>query len=175
MSLWSGLKVKNKILLGHIHGLFGVNGWVKVFSHTRPRHQILSYQKWFLGEDFEQEFIVTSGRSHNEGIIAKIEGVDDRDQAILLLEKKIWINEKELPDLSPNEFYWYQLIGLQVFDTGNKRIGEIIRLFETGANDVMVVRADDNREHLVPYVIDRVIKQVNLDRNTIIVDWDIDY
>lgn len=169
------MKLNDKILLGHIHGLFGVKGWVKVFSYTRPRTQILDYKRWYLGEHSDRSIQLENGRSHKEGVVAKLQGIDDRDVAVTLLQHKIWIDEGELPALVANEYYWYQLIGLQVVDTSNQHLGEIIQLFETGANDVMVVQSDDGTEHLVPYLMERVIKGVDLVNNKMIVDWDTDY
>ena len=107
--------------------------------------------------------------------MAKLQGIDDRDVAVTLLQHKIWIDEGELPALVANEYYWYQLIGLQVVDTSNQHLGKIIQLFETGANDVMVVQSEDGTEHLVPYLMERVIKGVDLVNNKMIVDWDTDY
>ncbi len=171
----SGLKGTGKILLGQIHGLFGVKGWVKVFSYTRPRSQILNYARWYLGRDADCEIKLENGRSHNDGVIAKLAGIDDRDQAVSLLEKEIWVEQDDLPKLTADEYYWYQLIGLQVFDTSKNTIGTLVRLMETGANDVMVVRDEKGAEHLIPYVMRQVIKKVNLDNKTMIVDWDIEY
>ena len=167
-----GLKIKKKILIGHIHGLFGVKGWVKVFSYTRPRTQILDYPCWYLGDSGDRSVRLEQGKAHKDGVIAKLHGIENRDEAVQLLQDKIWIDESELPALVDNEFYWYQLIGLQVTDTSNQPLGEITRLFETGANDVMVVRDKDGVEHLVPYVMDRVIRKVDLANKLMVVDWD---
>ena len=169
------MKVDDKILLGHIHGLFGVKGWVKVFSYTRPRTQILDYPNWFVGAAGDRPIPLEDGKAHKEGVIAKLAGIDDRDAAAAMLENKIWINASELPELVDDDYYWYQLIGLRVVDTSKQPLGEIIQLFETGANDVMVVQSKNGREHLVPYVKGRVIKEVNLDNNLMVVDWDTDY
>lgn len=108
-------------------------------------------------------------------MIAKLEGIEDRDAAVALLRQKIWVDKSALPILADNEYYWYQLIGLRVFDTSKQSLGKIIQLFETGANDVMVVQGEDGSEHLVPYVMDRVIKEVDLANNRMVVDWDTDY
>ncbi len=102
---------EEKVLLGHVSGLFGVKGWVKVFSYTRPRSQIVTYKRWYLGDSKEYLLILEEGRSHKEGVIAKLEGINDRDSAISLIDSKIWISEAELEPLENNEFYWYQLIG----------------------------------------------------------------
>lgn len=161
--------------MGHICGLFGVKGWVKVFSYTRPRKQILSYRTWRTGAEQQQVLDLENGRVHKEGIIAKFAGIDDRDQAVSLLDREIHVLTSELPELSATEYYWHQLIGLQMLDCNNRPLGKITQMMETGANDVFIVTAEDNKEHLIPYIKGQVVKQIDLDNARIIVDWDLDY
>ena len=169
------MKTEEKVLLGHVSGLFGVKGWVKVFSYTRPRPQIVTYKCWYLGDSKENKFLLEDGRSHKDGVIAKLEGINDRDSAISLVDNKIWVSESELKPLTDNEFYWYQLIGLEVFDTHQKYLGAVNRLMETGANDVLIVRDKDNAEHLIPYIQDQVVRSIDLENKRLIVDWDTEY
>ncbi|MFK8026767.1 MAG: ribosome maturation factor RimM [Gammaproteobacteria bacterium] len=169
------MKQKEKVLLGQINGLFGVKGWIKVFSYTRPRIKIVDYQTWYLGDDFKQAKRIEQSRSQKGGVIVKLEGVDDRDSAVELLDQKIWIAGEQLTPLPENEYYWYQLIGLDVLDTENKQLGSIKDLIETGANDVMVIRGKGKTEHLIPYIQGQVIKSIDLERNCMVVDWDPDF
>ena len=169
------MNVEEKVLLGHVSGLFGVKGWVKVFSYTQPRSKIVTYRRWFLGESKDHQILVEDGRAHKEGVVAKLEGIDDRDAAISLIDSKIWVSEDELAPLGDNDFYWYQLIGLAVFDIHQKLLGTVINLMETGANDVLIVRAKDNVEHLIPYIKEQVVKSIDLENKVLIVDWDIEY
>lgn len=173
--LWLSLKANNKILLGYIHGLFGIKGWVKVFSYSRPRDQILTYKNWYLGANGERVFQLEQGRSHNESVLAKLVSVDNRDQAAALISQKIWVDEAELPALAADEYYWYQLVGLHVVDTNGNELGKIIRLLETGANDVMVLLDGHGVEHLVPYIMHQVIKEVNLVDHKMVVDWNVEF
>lgn len=168
-------KVEGKILLGHISGLFGVKGWVKIFSYTRPRAQIIEYKCWYLGEEAGQLVHLEAGRAHKEGVIAKFRGVDERDAAVNLLDQAIWVNENELSSLPEGEFYWYQLIGLQVIGIEGKKIGLVADLLETGANDVLIVQGDNKTEHLIPYIKEKVVKSVDIVNQRIVVDWDVDY
>ena len=165
--------------MGHISGLFGVKGWVKIFSYTSPREQIVAYKHWYLKRKQkagEFELIrVEDGRTHKEGVIAKLNEIDDRDSAAALLETEIWVDENELPDLEEGEYYWYQLTGLQVTNLEQENLGTVTGLMETGANDVLLVRAPDNEEILIPYIREQVIKSVDLDARLIVVDWDKDY
>ncbi len=169
------MNVEEKVLLGHVSGLFGVKGWVKVFSYTRPRSQIVTYKRWYLGETQDRLIVLEEGRSHKEGVIAKLEGINDRDSAVSLIDSKIWISEVELEPLEEDEFYWYQLIGLQVFDTENKLLGSVKKLLETGANDVLIVQGDGKSEHLIPYIKGQVVKSIDLSSQSLVVDWDTEY
>ena len=166
------MNVEEKILLGHVSGLFGVKGWVKVFSYTRPRSKIVSYRSWYLGEAKDHLFLLEDGRAHKEGVVAKLEGVNDRDSAVSLIDSKIWVSEAELAPLEDNDYYWYQLIGLDVFDIHQKHLGTVNNLMETGANDVLIVRAKDKTEHLIPYIKEQVVKSIDLVNKSLIVDWD---
>lgn len=148
---------------------------MKVFSYTRPRKQIINYSTWLTGVDKAQILKVENGRAHKEGVIAKFVGIDDRDQAVSLLDLEIYVPASDLPELPASEFYWHQLIGLKVVDTTQRPLGKIERMMETGANDVFIVKAEDKKEHLIPYIKDQVVKQVDLESATIVVDWDINY
>ena len=163
------------IALGHVSGVFGIKGWIKVYSYTRPKEQILNYPTWLIGKNKTVQMILEEGRLHKESIIAKLKGIDDRNKAMDLFENKIHVLTQDLANLPQDEFYWYQLIGLQVFDTSGKHIGEVVRMMETGANDVLVVRADDKAEHLIPYIKDGVIQSIDLMTQKIIVEWETNY
>lgn len=169
------MKQKEKVLLGLINGLFGVKGWVKVFSYTRPRIKIVDYQHWYLGEESDQPILVEEGRSKKSGVVVKLHGINDRNAAVELLDREIWIAGDQLNPLSNNEYYWYQLIGLNVLDTEQKLLGSIKNLIETGANDVMIVRGKGKTEHLIPYIQGQVIKSIDLEQNCMVVDWDADF
>ncbi len=169
------MKQEDKVLLGLVNGLFGVKGWVKVYSYTRPRIKIIEYQHWYLGNDFDQPIRIEEGRSQKGGVVAKLEGIDDRDAAVELLDRKIWIAGEQLMPLSKNEYYWYQLIGLDVLDTTDRHLGLIKDLIETGANDVMIVRGEGNTEYLIPYIYGQVIKSIDLEQKCMVVNWDTDF
>lgn len=172
-----------KILLGHVSGLFGVKGWVKVFSYTDPREQITQYKKWYLGSHPSRLIELEQGQAHKQGVIAKLAGIDDRDTAAKLVEQDIWVDKSDLPELSENEYYWHDLIGCTVLDGADRVIGKVHDLIETGANDVLVVVAStgsdktvkNKREHLIPYILGQVIKSIDLDKQQIHVEWDLDY
>jgi len=155
--------------MGRISGLYGVRGWVKVFSETEPRANLLTYQPWYLGAEC-RPWGLAAGKPHGRGLIAQLEGCEDRDQAAALVGLEIRIRRDQLPWLEADEFYWADLIGLSVETLEGIPLGRVDRVFATAANDVLVVKGD--RERLVPFVRDRVVTDVNPGRCRIRVDWD---
>ncbi len=161
------------VVLGRISGLFGVRGWVKVYSYTEPREAVLDYKRWLLSrKDGWQEATVAEGQRHGKTIIARIDGYVDRDQAASLSGTDIAVPRDELPETEQGEFYWSDLEGLTVVHRDGTELGKVAHLLETGANDVMVVRGE--KERLVPFVMNKVVLGVDLDEGVIEVDWEWD-
>ena len=150
------MESQDYIVVGRINGLHGVRGWVKVFSHTQPRNNILSYKTWYLLRD--GQWVATElldGRLQGKGIVASLKGFDDRDK-------------------SAGEYYWADLQGLKVINAEGIELGVVDQLMETGANDVLVVREGDT-ERLIPYVVGQFVLDVSLDDGVIKVEWDPDF
>ncbi|BCX87826.1 16S rRNA processing protein RimM [Methylomarinovum tepidoasis] len=165
-----------EILLGEISGVFGVRGWVKVYSHTQPRENILSYSPWRLRYRGETRQVrPLEGRRQGKTVVARLEGVESREQAEALRGAGIFVARSQLPPLPAGEYYWHDLIGLEVRDVEGRVLGRVIRLMETGANDVLVLEGPEGREILVPWIRDRVIRRVDLEAGVIEADWDPDY
>ena len=160
--------------LGRIAGIFGVRGWVKVHSDTAPRDNILRYSPWYLqrGEGWEPRKVL-DGHTQGKGLVARLQGCEDRDQAAALHGCLIAVPRDRLPELEPDEYYWSDLEGLQVVSAEGVALGRVSHLFATGANDVLVVKGE--RERLLPFLWDRVILEVDLEAGVIRVDWDPDF
>ena len=159
------------VVLGRINGLFGVRGWVKVFSHTEPRDNILSYNPLLVYYQGRwQPFKLLNGRPQGKGIVMQLEGFDDRDLAAELIGSDIAISHDQLPQLGNDEYYWTDMVGCKVVTVDGVELGELKSLFETGSNDVMVVK--EKRERLIPFLQPDVVKRVDLSERLIEVDWD---
>lgn len=164
-------KSESMVTLGKFVGVFGVQGWVKVYSYTGKYDDILRYKPWYIyRNDAWSEVKVLSGKRQGKGIVAHIEGINDRDAALDLNGIQIAVPRDRLPTLPEDQYYWSDLTGLEVFTISGQNLGKISHLFETGANDVMVVNGD--RERLLPWLITDVVKSVDLGARTVIVDWD---
>ena len=163
------------VTLGRVSGAHGIQGWIKVFSETSPRENIVQYSPWYLLRDGRREtWKVKAGRLQGKSIVAKRGGGNDRNQAEALAGAEISIPRSALPATTvEGEFYWADLVGLTVKTVEGTELGRIERLFETGANDVIVVQGD--RERLVPYIWQQVVRDVDLDGGVMTVDWDPDF
>lgn len=164
---------KDKICVGHITGVQGLKGWVKVFSNTDPRENIVAYSPWMLGTGEATTTLEVEGRLQGRLVLAKISGIEDREAAAEIVGSKIYIWPEQLPGLEQDEYYWSDLIGMQVESLQAETLGAVDDMLETGANDVMVVKGD--RERLIPFVIDDIVREVDLAGRRIIVDWQADY
>ena len=163
------------VTLGRVSGAHGVQGWIKVHSETSPRENIVQYSPWHLLRDGRREtWRVKAGRLQGKSVIAKLDGCHDRNQAEALAGAEISIPRSALPaTATEGEFYWADLVGLTVTTVDGVQLGRIDRLFETGANDVIVVAGD--RERLIPYIWQQVVRDVDLDGGLMVVDWDPDF
>ncbi len=167
------------IVLGKITSVHGVRGEVKVYSFTDPIDNLLDYRRWTLRCDSETRQVeVSRGRLQGKVLVAKLKGLDDREEARTLAGFDICVPRSELPGLSEGEYYWYQLEGLKVIDQAGQLLGRIDHLLETGSNDVMVVKpfpgSLDDRERLLPYT-GQCVLSVDLEAGEMRVDWDADF
>jgi len=162
------------LIIGRISGVFGVKGWLKVFSYTDPKQQVLQYPVWHLQiGNAQQVRQVVTGKAHGKGIIVQLANCEDRDVALGMVGATINISRNKLPQLPDNQYYWADLIGLQVINLEGVVFGRIDTMMDTGANDVIIVRGD--RERLVPFVLDQVVHSIDLAKGQMIVDWDAEF
>ena len=162
------------VTLGRISGLLGVKGWIKIHSYTDPRDGIVGFETWILrSHNDEQTVELEEGKNHGRTVVAKLKGVDDRDQASELVGAEIAVERTALAPCDPGEFYWTDLEGMDVVNTEGQVLGQLDYLFDTGGHDVMVVAGD--RQRLIPFVREKVVQEVQLEQRVIVVDWDPTY
>ncbi|MDR7344497.1 16S rRNA processing protein RimM [Pantoea alhagi] len=168
----------NPVTLGKMGAAYGIRGWLKVFSSTEDADSIFDYQPWFIQRAGKwQQVELESWKHHNQDIIIKVKGIDDRDAAAQLTNCEILVDATQLPKLDEGDFYWKDLMGCQVVTVDGYEMGKVIDLMETGSNDVLVVKANLKdafgvKERLIPFLDEQVIKKVDLTTGTIEVDWD---
>ncbi|AZQ86392.1 ribosome maturation factor RimM [Colwellia sp. Arc7-635] len=167
-----------EVILGKVGAVYGIKGWLKIHSFTDDHEAILDYFPWSLklGNKI-QSVDITDWRKHNNGLVVKVAGIDDRDVAQKLVGSEIFVSEDALSDLPEGEFYWRDLIGMTVVTDKGYDLGQVSDIMETGANDVLVVKANlkdgfGKKERLIPYLMDQVILSVSAEDKQICVDWD---
>ena len=170
---------EKRVLLGRLASVYGVKGWLKVNSHTQPKENIFNYPNWQLkiGKQWQQCQIEQS-RPHGKTLVVKLAGCDDRDQAKQLVGTAIAVYRSELPETNDDEYYWSDLLEMQVVNVSGKVLGQVKDILETGSNDVLVVKSKDSGktvECLIPWLDGDVIVDVNGKDKVITVDWDADY
>jgi 16S rRNA processing protein RimM len=159
--------------MGRVTAPFGVWGWLKVHAFTATAEALLGHQTWWIQRGSEpQLYRLRGGRPHGKGLIASVEGVTDRAKAESMAGADILVSRSEFPEPPADEFYWHDLIGCEVVNLQGRQLGRVVRLFETGANDVMVLQGE--RERLLPFVA-QVVREVDLERRSVRVDWGLDY
>lgn len=159
------------INVGKISGVFGIKGWVKVFSFTGDRGNILDYSPWQLKKaDLSKTINVVDGALQGKLVVAALEGITDRDQAASLIGWDIFISPDQRPQAADGEYYWSDLLSLQVETKEGVPLGVIDSLLETGANDVVIVKGE--RERAIPFIQGQSIVSIDLQQGKMIVDWD---
>lgn len=161
------------VIMGHIVAPYGVKGWVKVLPSTELIDSLLDYKTWQIGKDSDWRAIkLKSGKVHNDVLVVKLEGVNDRDAAFACKGQQVAVPRGSLPTLDGTEFYWSDLIGLAVKNQQGVDFGKIADVLETGANDVIVVKGEVDR--LIPFT-DQAVVTVDLKKQMMLVDWDEDF
>jgi 16S rRNA processing protein RimM len=162
------------LVMGRIAAPYGVRGWVKVTTFTAAPENLLDYAPWHLKLKGRWQAVeLLDGREHGKGLVVQLAGCEDRDAAAALNGTDIGVFRSQLPAPEPDEYYWSDLVGLQVVTMADKLLGVVDHLIETGANDVLVIRGE--HEHLVPFIREQVIKSIDLQAGVIRVDWDPDF
>ncbi len=166
---------REMILVGRIHGAFGVRGEVKLESFTEPKSAILRYQPWTLRDarGAEHALACASGRETAKGLVAVLPDVADRDAAEALRGTEVYVARSVLPPPRPGEYYWIDLEGLRVVNVDGADFGTVSHLFATGANDVLVAQGE--RERLIPFLEPDYIRSVDFDARVVTVDWDAEF
>lgn len=175
------MSVSDTIVVGKFGAPYGIKGWLKITTYTDEPTAIFDYRPWLVKQQGQvQQVEVQQWRFHNSAIVAKLAGVDDRNAVEGLKNLEIEVDSSLLPDLSDDEFYWRELVNMEVVNEQGYHLGKVEELFETGANDVMRVKANSNdafgkSERLIPFVMDDCVKSVSRENKMITVDWEPDF
>lgn len=153
-----------RLKVGKIVNTHSLKGEVKVISSTDFEEERFKKGSKLLitrGNQLIREVVVQSYRNHKNFLLVKFEGIDSVEEAEKLKNLQIKIDSDEVGELEENEFYFHEIIGCQVFDENDRNLGEIIDILTPGANDVWVIKGEEGKEILIPYIED-VVKQIDI-------------
>ena len=161
------------IELGRVGAPWGVKGWIHVDSYTDPPDGILGYRQWALrlgsGERITRRLL--EGRPHSDRLVARLEGIEDRDRAAALTGAVIEVDRAELPPTGEREYYQADLIGLPVRNRQGVELGKVGYFVDTPTGPMVVVQGE--REYCVP-AVPKHLSKVDLAAGLILVDWPLD-
>ncbi|MEJ7928968.1 ribosome maturation factor RimM [Ramlibacter sp. AN1015] len=171
--------------VGRILDAWGIKGWFKVLPHSASPEALFSSRRWYLqpGERGARSFSGTvllrirEAREHSDSIVATAQDVEDRSAAEALRGARIFIPRSSFPTAAEDEYYWVDLIGLEVVNREGQPLGRVRELLSTGPQTVLVLdyeEAGEARERLIPFVA-AFIDKVDLPGRCITADWQPDY
>ena len=172
-----------RIILGKVTGYYGVRGWVKLYSYTEPRDNIVRYNSLQIKLKGDwQHITLDAGKAHGKGVVAHFTGYDTRDETAHLLGAELAISSTGLKPLGRDDYYRHDLIGMQVKNLDGHVFGRIQQIIETAAHDVLLIQPEyqpeqngtgnePGNEILIPFVLDHYIVRIDLDKGFIQVDW----
>jgi len=152
------------LVVGKVRRPHGVHGEVVAEILTDFPERLNPKKAIYLGEKHEK-LVIASQRQHNEGLLLGFEGVTTPEQAGRYRNQMLSIAAAEVSDLPDGEFYFHELLDLEVVDEAGKLLGILTEIMETGANDVYVVTDSSGCELLLP-AIPEVVLDVDLDAKT---------
>ena len=180
--------------VGRVLDAWGIKGWVKVLAHSSEPQALLGADRWFvqppearLRPGFSAfkatvALSVEQCKVHSDALVAKIEGLDDRSAAESLRGARIFLSRSAFAATASDEYYWVDLIGLDVLNRQGEHLGQVRDLMATGPTSVLVLsylieEADGtsrSAERLIPFV-SAYVDAVDLAGRRITVDWQADY
>jgi 16S rRNA processing protein RimM len=184
----------DSVEVGRVLDAWGVKGWLKILPHSTDPEALFSSKSWFLlapDAKFRPGFNAFTGtvtiavdeaKTHSDSVVAKIEGLDDRNDAEALRGCRIFLSRSTFPAASKDEYYWVDLIGLNVVNREGVNLGCVRDLMATGPNSVLCVEyqavqedgSSKADERMIPFV-SAYVDSVDIAGKLITVDWQPDY
>lgn len=171
------------VLVGHVSGAYGIKGWVRVRRYSADADALLHAKTWWLDKPELREMDVMHAKVHGEDVVAQLVGLVDRDVAESLRGATVQVRRSHFPILDDGEYYWIDLIGLQVENVAGEYFGRVHDLMDNGAHPILRVVAEPaqdavvgakSEEWLIPFV-EQFVKTVDREQKKIVVDWGRDF
>jgi 16S rRNA processing protein RimM len=159
------------VTVGQLGKTYGLQGWLKVNSFTDPMDNLLDYSPLYFKQEEQWSVLpITEMRLHANSIVAHIQGYDTPESARLLTGTELAIHRSQLPKLAKDEFFWCDLVGMNVVTCSGVELGKVDSLLRAGGNDILVVKGA--KEHLIPLVRNHFVMKIDAALQQITVDWD---
>ena len=161
--------------MGRIVAPYGLKGWVRIEPYSAAPQSLSAYPVWWVGRngDWREMKVAESVLQHGASLVARFEGCAERDAALALKGSEVAVLREALPQTASNEYYWADLLGLEVVNSKDEGLGVLAGLFESGAHPVMRVVAGET-ERLLPFV-EQVVREVDMAQGRIRVEWELDW
>ncbi|MEO8296209.1 MAG: ribosome maturation factor RimM [Burkholderiales bacterium] len=173
---------------------FGIKGWLRVQPYAAQPEALFSSRRWFLqppagrprpagAPALPKVLRITQAQEHGDGVVASAQEVLDRNAAEALKGARIFVSRTSFPSTDDGEYYWIDLIGLEVLNRQGERLGTVIDLLDTGPHCVLRIKpapgaeaadGDEGPERMVPFV-KAYVDEVDMTARRILVDWGLDY
>ena len=174
--------------VGRVLGAWGVKGGIKVKAFAADPQALFSTKRWYIqppelarpqtvgSPPWPTLLRVVQAREQGDAVVATVQELEDRDAAEALKGARVFVPRTSFPTPGNGEYYWVDLIGLQVVNRTGVALGEVVGLIETGPHCVLRIQPADTHaaECLVPFV-DAYVDAVDLPGRRITVDWEADY
>ena len=187
----SGVKIPTDlVLVGYVSGAYGLNGWVRIKPYASDAEALLAAKTWWFDKPELHDVAMMQAKMHSGDVVAQLMGVAGREAAEGLRGTAVHISRAHFPALASDEFYWVDLIGLDVDNLQGESLGRVVDMMDNGAHPILRVAHVPTQETaeapvpgvketavpelLIPFV-DQFIKTVDQVGKKIIVDWGLDY
>lgn len=171
------------ILVGHVTGAYGLKGWVRISPYSADADALLAARHWWMDRPAMHDIEVMQSKMHGDDVVAQLVGVAQREAAEALKGSAVHIRRSHFPALSDDEFYWVDLIGMQVENLEGEQFGTVVDLMDNGAHPILRVGAALSpdaapgtkvSEILIPFV-EQFVRSVDQQARRIVVDWSRDF
>ncbi len=164
--------------VGYVSGAYGIRGWIRVRPYSAGADALLTVNRWWLDKLTDHAINAVQVKWRGDTIVACLEGVTDRNMAEALRGSVVRISRADFPALEENEYYWVDLIGLDVINERGIRLGTVSNLIDNNVHLILQVQAKlpdgTQKELLIPFV-GNYVGNIDIDKGNIVVDWELDY
>lgn len=164
------------VVLGRLADPYGIRGWLRLYPFGDDPLDWAEMPVWWIAREGEpwREVGLKGLKIHGDGVVVLLDGIADRTAAEAMKGVLVGAPRDSLPATDEDEFYWGDLIGLEVVNSADEKLGNVAGLIETGANDVLRVVGKDGTERLLPFV-SAVVLAVEKEAGLIRVEWGSDW